>query len=101
MDFKGSHCEKEIMLWGIRGYVASPISYRQVEEMMRERGVAVDHSTLNRWGITYAPELERQFRLRKHPVGKSWRMDETYIRVKGEWQYLYRAVDSEGQTIDF
>jgi len=69
--------------------------------MMRERGVAVDHSTLNRWVIKYAPEIEKQFRLRKRPVGKSWRMDETYIRVKGEWKYLYRAVDKDGQTIDF
>ena len=60
--------------------------------MMNERGVTVDHSTLNRWVIKYAPEIEKQFRLRKRPVGKSWRMDETYIRVKGEWKYLYRAV---------
>ena len=59
---------------------------------MRERGVAVDHSTLNRWVIKYAPKIEKQFRLRKRPVGKSWRMDETYIRVKGKWKYLYRAV---------
>ena len=101
MDFKGSHFEKEIILWGIRWYVAYPISYRQLEEMMKERGVAVDHSTLNRWVIKYAPEIEKQFRRRKRPVGKSWRMDETYIRVKGKWKYLYRAVDSEGQTIDF
>jgi len=101
VDFKGSHFEKEIILWGIRWYVAYPISYRQLEEMMRERGVAVDHSTLDRWVVKYAPEIEKQFRLRKRPVGKSWRMDETYIRVKGKWKYLYRAVDSEGQTIDF
>ena len=101
MDFKGSHFEKEIILWGIRWYVAYPLSYRQLEEMMRERGVAVDHATLNRWVIKYAPEIEKQFRLRKRPVGKSWRMDETYIRVKGEWKYLYRAVDRDGQTIDF
>jgi len=101
VDFKGSHFEKEIILWGIRWYVAYPLSYRQLEEMMRERGVAVDHATLNRWVIKYAPEIEKQFRLRKRPVGKSWRMDETYIRVKGEWKYLYRAVDKDGQTIDF
>jgi len=101
MQFKWSHFAKEIMLWGIRWYVAYPISYRQLEEMMQERGVAVDHSTLNRWVIKYAPEIEKQFRLRKRPVGKSWRMDETYIRVKGEWKYLYRAVDRDGQTIDF
>lgn len=101
IDFKGSHFEKEIILWGVRWYVAYPISYRQVEEMMGERGVAVDHSTLNRWVIKYAPEVEKQFHRQQRPVGKSWRMDETYVRVKGEWKYLYRAVDHEGQTIDF
>src|SRR5262245_62099100 len=101
IDFKGSHFEKEIIMWGVRWYVAYPISYRQLEEMMQERGVVVDHSTLNRWVIKYALEFEKQFCLRKRPVGKSWRLDETYVRVKGEWKYLYRAVDREGHTIDF
>ena len=101
MDFKGSHFEKEIILWGVRWYVAYPISYRQLEEMMGERGVAVDHSTLNRWVIKYAPECEKQFRRQQCPVGRSWRMDETYVRIKGKWAYLYRAVDKEGHTIDF
>ncbi len=101
IDFKGSHFEKEIILWGVRWYVASPISYRQLEEMMEERGVSVDHSTLNRWVLKYAPEIEKQFRQRKRPVGTSWRMDETYVRVKGQWKYLYRAVDKAGQTVDF
>ena len=63
--------------------------------------MAVDHSTLNRWVIKYAPEFEKQFRRQQRPVGKSWRMDETYVRVKGQWKYLYRAVDKEGQTVDF
>ena len=101
MEFKWSHFAKEIILWGVRWYVASPISYRQLEEMMQERGVEVDHSTLNRWVIKYAPEIEKQFRQCRRPVGRSWRVDETYIRVKGEWKYLYRAVDKDGQTIDF
>jgi putative transposase len=69
------------------------MSYRQLEEMMEERGVEVDHSTLNRWVLKYVPSLEQTFRKRKRPVGASWRMDETYVRIKGAWKYLYRAVD--------
>jgi putative transposase len=101
MEFKWSHFAKEIMLWGVRWYVAYPISYRQLEERMQERGVTVDHSTLNRWVIKYAPEIEKQFQRQKRPVGKSWRLDETSIRVRGEWKYVYRAVDCAGQTVDF
>ena len=101
IDFKGSQFERDIILWGVRWYVAYPISYRQLEEMMAERGVEVDHSSLNRWVLKYTPLLEMAFRQRKRLVGTSWRLDETYISVKGEWKYLYRAVDSRGQTIDF
>jgi putative transposase len=86
--FKGSQFEKEIILRGVRWYVASPLSYRQLEERMQERGVAVDHATLNRWVIKYAPEFEKQFRRGQQPVGTSWRMDETYVRIKGQWKYL-------------
>jgi putative transposase len=85
----------------VRWYVAYPISYRQLEEMMRERGVEVDHSTLNRWVLKYVPLLDQQFRARKRPVGSSWRMDETYVRIEGAWKYLYRAVDKAGATVDF
>jgi putative transposase len=77
------------------------MSYRQLEEMMEERGVEVDHSTLNRWVIKFAPLLEQQFRARKRPVGSSWRLDETYVKVRGSWKYLYRAVDKAGATVDF
>ena len=83
------------------GYVAYPISYRQLEEMMQERGVEVDHSSLNRWVIKYTPALDKAFRQRKRSVGTSWRLDETYIRVKGHWKYLYQAVDKAGPSVDF
>jgi putative transposase len=69
--------------------------------MMKERGINVDHNTLNRWVLRYTPDIEQKFRKYKSPVGTSWRMDETYIKVKGQWKYLYRAVDKEGRTIDF
>ena len=68
---------------------------------MEERGVFVDHSSINRWAIRFLPLLEKVFRKHKHPVGGSWRMDETYIKVKGDWKYLYRAVDKQGKTVDF
>ena len=77
IEFKGSHFEREVILWGVRWYVAYPISYRQLEEMMEERGVEVDHATLNRWVLKYVPQLDAAFRARKRPVGSSWRLDET------------------------
>src|ERR1700734_2856697 len=98
---KGSHFERDVILWGVRWYVAYPISYRQIEEMMEERGVEVDHSTLNRWVLKYVPASEKAFLARKRPVGFSWRLDETYVKVKGAWKYLYRAVDRAGATVDF
>src|SRR5215831_12545242 len=101
IDFKGAHFPPEVILMGIRWYVAYPLSTRHVEELMEARGVEVDHSTINRWVIKYSPQLEEAFHRRKRPVWVSWRMDETYIKVKGEWRYLYRAVDKQGQTIDF
>lgn len=101
IEFKGSHFERDVILWAVRWYVAYPISYRQLEEMMAEHGVDVDHATLNRWVLKYIPLLEREFRTHKQPVGLSWRLDETYVRVKGSWKYLYRAVDKAGATVDF
>jgi putative transposase len=86
---------------GVRWYVAYPLSYRHVEELMAERGVPVDHATIQRWVVKYSAQLAEAFHRRKRPVGHSWRTDETYIRVKGAWRYLYRAVDKTGQTIDF
>jgi len=101
VSFKGAHFPAEIILTSVRWYVAYPLSYRQVEELLEERGVSVDHATIQRWMVKYSPPLEEAFHRRKCPVGRSWRMDETSIRVKGEWRYLYRAVDKTGQTIDF
>jgi putative transposase len=98
---KRLHYPLDVMLMCVRWYVAYPLSLRHIEEMVAERGICVDHSTVHRWALKLLPVLEKAFRRRKRPVGKSWRMDETYIRVKGEWRYLYRAVDKDGNTFDF
>lgn len=98
---KRFHYPLEVMLTCVRWYVAYPLSLRHIEEMMQERGVFVDHATVHRWAIKMVPVLAAVFRRRKHPVGTSWRMDETYIKVAGQWKYLYRAVDKSGDTVDF
>ena len=99
--FKRLHYPIEVMLVCVRWYVAYPLSLRHLEEMMAERGVAVDHSTIHRWAIKMLPVFAAICRRRKRPVGTSWRMDETYIKVAGRWKYLYRAVDKAGDTVDF
>jgi putative transposase len=91
----------DVILLCVRWYVAYSLSSRNLEEMMAERGFEVDHSTVHRWVIKLVPLFEKAFRKHKRPVGKSWRMDETYIKVSGEWKYLYRAVDKAGNTVDF
>lgn len=101
LNTKGMRFPLEVIWVCIRWYAAYPLSYRHLEEMMEERGVQVDHSTINRWAIRFLPLLEKEFRKYKRPVGVSWRMDETYIKVIGQWKYLYRAVDRAGKTIDF
>ena len=101
VSFKGAHGPKDIILMGVRWYVASPLSTRQVEALLLELGVHVAHATINRWVSKYSPQLEEAFQRRKRLVWISWRRDGTSIRVKGEWRYLYRAVDKYGQTIDF
>jgi transposase-like protein len=99
--FKRLHYPLDVILTCVRWYVAYGLSLRNLEEMMAERGIDVDHSTVHRWAIKLLPVLEKAFRRRKRPVGRSWRVDETYIKVKGHWKYLYRAVDKAGHTIDF
>ena len=101
ISFKGAHFPQEIILMGVRWYVAYPLRYRHVEELLEERGVPVDHATIQRWVVKYSPQLEEAFHRHKRKVWVSWRMDETYIKVQGQWRYLYRAVDKTGQTIDF
>src|SRR5450631_3633562 len=98
---KRMHYPLDVMLTCVRWYVAYPLSLRHIEEMMRERGVFVDHATVHRWTLKILPVLTAAFRRRKRPVGSSWRMDETYVKVAGQWKYLYRAVDRDGSTVDF
>lgn len=101
ISFKGAHFPKDVILFAVFFYVHYGVSYRDLEEILAERGVKVDHATLNRWVTKYASQVADEARRRKRPVGRSWRMDETYVRVKGKWAYLYRAVDKFGKTLDF
>ena len=98
--FKWRQFEPEMILLAVGWYLRFSLSYRDVEELLAERGLLVDHVTVWRWVQRYAPEIQRRLRPRLRPTNDSWRVDETYIRVKGKWVYLYRAVDSSGATID-
>lgn len=101
INFKGAHYPKSVIRYAVYFYVRFGVSYRDLEEIMAERGVPVDHATLNRWIGKYAGAVADEAHRRKRPTGYSWRMDETYIKVKGKWTYLYRAIDKQGQTLDF
>ena len=98
--FKWRHFEAEIILLCLRWYLRYPLSYRDLEEMMANEG-SVDHTTIYRWVQRYAPELEKRCRPHLKATTDSWRVDETYVKVKGIWMYLYRAVDSAGDTLEF
>ena len=99
--FKWRQTEPGLILCAVRWYLHYSLSLRDVEELLEERGLHVDHTTVWRWVQDYGPELEQRLRRHLKPTNKSWRVDETYVRVKGRWCYLYRAIDSRGATIDF
>ena len=99
LSFKGAHFPKDIILMGVRWYVAYPLSYRHVEELLEERGVPVDHATIQRWVVKYSPLLEEAFHRRKRSVWVSWRMDETYIKVKGQWYCGLSYIVGSGPAI--
>ena len=99
--FRGRHFEDVIILLCVRWYLRYSLSYRDLEEMMAERGLSVDHVTIWRWVQRFAPVLNQRIRREMRRPNRSWRVDETYVRVAGSWAYLYRAVDSAGETIEF
>lgn len=100
VEFKGAPFPKSVILHAVFFYVRYPVSYRDLREILAERGISVDHATLNRWVVHDSPQIAAQAQLRKRPTGSVWRVDETYIKIKGQWTYLYRAVDRDGQTLD-
>jgi putative transposase len=99
--FKGRHFDRSVILLCVRWYLAYNLSLRNLEEMMAERGVSVDHATIHRWTLRYAPELLERFNRHKRAVTGRWHIDETYVKVRGQWRYLYRAIDSNGDTVEF
>ncbi|GEO16639.1 IS6 family transposase [Microvirga aerophila] len=99
--FKGRHFDRSVILLCVRWYLAYNLSLRNLEEMIAERGITVDHATIHRWTVHYAPLLLQRFNQRKRAVTGRWHIDETYVKVRGQWRYLYRAIDSNGDTVEF
>src|SRR5215470_6357532 len=99
--FKGRHFDQEIIILCVRWYLAFKLSSRDLVQMMAERGITLTHTTILRWVQRYVPEFEKRWSRYARPVGDSWRVDETYLKNKGQWVYLYRAVDKAGRTVDF
>ena len=94
--FKGRHFNHLLIIQAVRWHVTYKLSYRDVCDLMEERGVTVVHTTVLRWVQRFVPIFEKMWKNYARPVGSSWRVDETYIKVKGQWRYLYRAVDKQG-----
>ena len=99
--FKGRHFDREIIILCVRWYLRFKLSFRDLVEMMAERGLSLAHTTIMRWIQRYAPEFEKRWNRFARQAGGSWRVDETYVKIKGRWTYLYRAVDKAGKTVDF
>lgn len=100
-DFRGRHFEAALIVHAVSWYLRYPLNYRDIEELFLERGLEVDHSTLNRWVLAYAPLIEKRLRQFRRPHCGSVRIEETYIRARGQWRYLYRAIDMHGEAVDF
>jgi transposase, IS6 family len=100
-DFKGRQFEAWLIIQAVAWYLRYPLSYRDLEEIFLERGFEVDHSTINRWVLAYAPLIEKRLRRFRRPHCGSVRIDETYVKIRGQWRYLYRAIDRSGNPVDF